>query len=497
MRSTQQTLLVLDIGTSSTRALAFDERARPLPGIAAQVTYDPEIAAAGDMTYAAEKLFEAVVEAVDQVVQQLSVTDRRVTAVAGCTFATSILGIDAQNQPATPVLTYAAPGCADAVETLRLALGVGGVQAVHERTGCVLHSSYLPARFVWMAAEHPQWLERSVRWMSIGDYVLWRLTGELCTSYSVASWTGLLNRHTLQWDDAWLSRLPITAGQLSPLVDVTPRPVRLCPAWRERWPALASAQWLPAVGDGAAANVGSGAVDGEHIALTIGTTGALRVVVPATLPAVPDGLWLYRVTATEGLLGGATTEGGNLLAWLRTTLTLPPLDELERALARRQPGEHGLQMLPFIAGERAPGWRDNAQAALQGFTLATTPLDIYQAALEAIADRFALIYRRLAPLLPEGGVTGAIVASGGALAGSRAWQQIIADVLGRPLLVTQETELSARGAALLALRALGQITTLSDLPPAPATVMQPDAARHALHQTALAKQETLYRQLVK
>ena len=83
---------------------------KTLPGIAAQVTYDPEIAAAGDMTYAAEKLFEAVVEAVDQVVQQLSVTDRRVTAVAGCTFATSILGIDAQNQPATPVLTYAAQG---------------------------------------------------------------------------------------------------------------------------------------------------------------------------------------------------------------------------------------------------------------------------------------------------------------------------------------------------------------------------------------------------
>ncbi|MBE2236900.1 MAG: carbohydrate kinase [Caldilineaceae bacterium] len=497
MRSTQQTLLVLDIGTSSTRALVFDERARPLPGIVAQVAYDPDIAATGDMTYAADRLFEAVVEAVDQVVRQLSVADRQVTAVAGCTFVTSILGIDAQDQPATPVLTYAAPGCAGAVETLRLALGGAGVQAVHERTGCVLHSSYLPARFVWMAAEHPQWLERSVRWMSIGDYVLWRLTGDLCTSYSVASWTGLLNRHTLQWDETWLARLPIAASQLSPLVDVAPRPGRLRPAWRKRWPALASAQWLPAVGDGAGANVGSGAGDGEHIALTIGTTGALRVVVPAALPVVPDGLWLYRVTATEGLLGGATTEGGNLLAWLRTTLNLPRLDELETLWAQRTPGAHGLQMLPFIAGERAPGWRDNAQAVLQGFTLATTPLDIYQAALEAIAYRFALIHRRLAPLLSEGGKSSTVVASGGALAGSRAWQQIIADALGRPLLVTQETELSARGAALLALRALGQITALSDLPPAPAAVMQPDAARHAFHQAALEQQVILYQQLVK
>ncbi len=489
-------LLILDIGTSSVRALVYDAEARLIEGVGAQVVCAPDISPEGDVTFDAGALFDAVVAVIDQVAAQVTADEIRIGAVAACTFVTNILGVDRAGTPVTPVLTYAAPGCGDEVATLQLALGNEGADDVHDRTGCLLHTSYLPARFMWIERERPEWLDRSARWLSIGDYVLWRLTGDLCTSYSVASWTGLLDRRTLRWDEAWLARLPLSSRQLPPLVDLAPRPATLRPEWQERWPALADAQWLPAVGDGAAANVGSGAVGDGRVALTIGTTGAMRVVVPAALPSVPDGLWLYRVTADEGLLGGATTEGGNLLSWLRATLQLPSLDELERAIAGRAPAAHGLTMLPFIAGERAPGWHATAQAALQGFTQSTTPLDIYQAAHEAIAYRFALIYARLAPHLPAGGARSTVVASGGALTASPAWQQILADVLNRPLAALRETELSARGTALLALRALGIITTLDALPPAVAQVTQPDAGRHAVYQAALAEQERLYDKLV-
>ncbi|MEZ4735178.1 MAG: hypothetical protein R3E79_49415 [Caldilineaceae bacterium] len=88
--------------------------------------------------------------------------------------------------------------------------------------------------------------------------------------------------------------------------------------------------------------------------MTIGTTGAMRVVVDPNLDQVPDGLWLYRVSGKQGLLGGATTEGGNLFAWLRETLQLPPMAQLEKELAAREPAAHGLTVLPFVAGERAP-----------------------------------------------------------------------------------------------------------------------------------------------
>ncbi len=494
--SSEFSLLVLDIGTSSTRALLFDERARVLANGVAQIQTAAEIAPTGDVTFDADALFAAAVAAIDQVMARPVASQRPVRAVASCTFVTNIVGIDAHGQPRTPVFTYAAPGCAAAVGELRALLGETAARSVHDRTGCLLHTSYLPARFRWIAQQRPDWLSDVQHWLSIGDYVLWWLTGARNPSYSVASWTGLLNRRTLQWDDEWLAVLGVSADRLPSLVEAAPLTHRLLPAWRRRWSPLAEAIWIPAIGDGAAANVGSGAVTGDRVALTIGTTGAMRMIVPAAAPHVPDGLWLYRLTAQEGLLGGATTEGGNLLAWLRATLRLPALDELEAALAAAAPTTHGLTMLPFIAGERAPGWKDAARAALVGFTQSTTPLDIYRAALEAIAFRFALIFQRLAPHLPDAGRNSMVVASGGALTGSPAWQQIVADVLGQPLLLLRETELSARGVAVHALRAIGAIDALAALPPAAAAQTMPDADRHARYRAAIAAQVDLYRHLV-
>lgn len=489
------TLLVLDIGTSSTRALLFDSGARLLTDSIAQIPNTAHITPAGDVTFDADALFAAVIEAIDRVLAMPAALQRPVYAVAACTFVTNIVGLDAQGRPFTPLFTYASPSCAKAVIALRAVLGEAGVHGVHDRTGCPLHTSYLPARFEWMAHHHPEWFNQAQHWLSIGDYVLWRLTGALCTSFSVASWTGLLNRRTLQWDEEWLERFALAVGRLPALVEAAPLTLRLLPEWRRRWPALSEAIWLPAIGDGAAANVGSGAVTPQQVALTIGTTGAMRVIVPADQRAVPDGLWLYRLTAQEALLGGATTEGGNLLVWLRETLRLPPLSEIEEAMASMPPAAHGVHCLPFIAGERAPGWNEAARAALVGFTQSTTPLDLYRAVLEAIAYRFALIYRRLQPCLPDEGRHSAIIASGGALTASSAWQQITADVLGRPLLLLQEVELSARGAAVLALRSLGLLPKLNALPPTLAATIQPDMARHQQYQDRIEEQSALYTRL--
>jgi gluconokinase len=248
------------------------------------------------------------------------------------------------------------------------------------------------------------------------------------------------------------------------------------------------------VGDGAAANIGSGCDAPDRIALTMGTTGAMRVVVGPELDQVPDGLWLYRVDAPRALLGGATTEGGNLFAWLRTLLQLPEGDALEEKLAKCTPAAHGLTVLPFVAGERAPGWREDARAAISGLSLHTQPLDIVQAGLEAIAYRFALIYRRILAQLP--GAEHEIIAGGGGLLSSAAWLQIMADALGKPLHALAEKEGTSRGLALLALEQLGVIPRAAALPPALGKTYMPDMNHHAIHQEALARQIELYERLL-
>jgi gluconokinase len=268
----------------------------------------------------------------------------------------------------------------------------------------------------------------------------------------------------------------------------------LQPEWTERWPQLAKAAVCPAIGDGAAANIGSGCDTPDRIALTIGTTGAMRMVVDPSIEQVPLGLWLYRVDGARGLLGGATTEGGSLFAWLSQTLRLPPAAELEAKLVQRPPTAHGLTVLPFIGGERAPGWNEAARGTFSGVSMHTDAVDFVQASLESIAYRFALIHGRIKAHLPVDSHQ-TIIASGGALLQSPAWMQIMADVLGQPVVALEESELTSRGVALLALEALGQIGKPSDLPPATGKIYEPDPDRHAVYQDALARQVDLYERL--
>lgn len=491
-RASPPYILTLDLGTSSARALLFDAAGHAVPGVVAQIANQPQLDPLGDLTFDLAQLTANMVSVIDQALARAGPLAGHIAAVTMCTFVTNIAGFAAAGQPVTPLLTYAQPGSAPDAAALRTELGEAA-STVHDRTGCVLHSSYLPARLRWVARRHPAWLVQSAWWMSAGEYLLWRFTGVRAASYSLAAWSGLLDRRRLVWDDGWLARLPLDISQLSPLCDIVPLAQHLLPPWAARWPALAHLPWFPAIGDGAAATVGSGCADGRQVALTVGTTAAVRAVVPPDLATLPEGLWLYRILAAQGLLGGATTEGGNLVAWLRTTLQLPAPDELERQLAARPPAAHGLTVLPFVAGERAPGWNDDARAVLAGFTLNTVPLDIYQAGLEAIAYRLAIIFANMTPYLPG---TAPIVSSGGALTASPAWAQIMADVLGRPLHVLEEKELACRGLALLALQQLGFIRSPSDLRPEVAKTYTPDAHRRALHAIAQARQIALYRQLL-
>lgn len=495
-------ILTFDIGTSSTRAILFDEQARPVPGCLAQTPNHLRTAGDGTVVFDADHLLHNVVDTIDRLLQLAGDRAEQIGAVAMATLVSNVLGTDRAGQVLTPVYTYADTRNAPDAAELREELRAGGRLAAHDRTGCLVHTSYLPARFRWLQRAEPELLERVDHWLSIGEYVLWEFLGERAVSYSVASWTGLLNRRDLCWDAEWLAQLPVTESHLSPLIDVDQPLHGLRDEWASRWPALRDVPWFPAIGDGAAANLGSGCGalqprEQPRVALTVGTTGAMRMVVDAERAAetnVPDGLWLYRIDAQRALLGGATTEGGNLYAWLRQTLQLPDAAEIEAEVGRRPPAAHGLTVLPFIAGERAPGWDDDARASLLGFTLHTTPLDILQAGLESVAYRFALIYQRIISSLAPTMET-QIIASGGAILSSPAWLQIMADVLNQPVVSLEEQEITARGLALLALQQLDLVDDIDDLEPALGHTYAPDAARHAVHLDALQQQSDFYTRL--
>jgi gluconokinase len=321
-----------------------------------------------------------------------------------------------------------------------------------------------------------------------------RLYNRPLVSISMASGSGLFNQDTCDWDMEVLGALPVSIDQLGELDDGS-RPVTgLTGRWAKRWPALKGVPWFPALGDGACSNVGSNCTKRTRMALMVGTSGALRVLWKATNVPTPDGLWRYRLDRDYIIVGGALSNGGNLMRWLQDTLNVGKRKSLLREVEQLPPDGHGLTVLPFLAGERSPDYRADARGTISGLSLSTTPAQIVRASMEAVSYRFGLLYKLLSPVAPD---ATEMVVNGGAILNRPVWMQITADVLGRRLVASSEREATSRGAALAALHALGDLRSLEDAPDHFGEVFQPNEGNHAVYEAALARQDRLYDLLVR
>ena len=484
-------ILSIDIGTSAVKILFFDTMGRTVEGHQCRREVTLRTSRDGAAEADPDELLNIVWQGIDVVLAMGDALVPNLAGVAICTFVGNIMGVDQNARPLTPVYTYADTRAEN--EAARLGTEFDE-REIHDRTGCHLHSSYLPARFRWLAKHLPDEFHQVDRWLSIGEYIELRLFGEPSVSYSVASWSGLLDRHQLIWDEPLLKKIPLDIERLSPLVDINSPKQGLGRKFASRWPALKNIPWLPAVGDGAAANIGSGCISPSRVALTMGSTTAIRAVVEKPISHVPSGLWCYRIDGRRSLPGGALSEGGSLFSWMKNTLQLADSAKLEAGLNSLAPDEHGLTVLPFLSGERSPGWQGHARATFHGISQATTPLEILRAGMEAVACRIALVFVKLAKLLPD---DLQIMTGGGAIYNSPGWLQIITDMLGRALNVSGIREGSARGAALLAFEALGVIEDLDDIPPFVERTCCPDAERHAIYRQTIKRQQRLYEKLIK
>ncbi len=481
-------ILAVDVGSSSVRAALYTQSGERLDDTECSLAYSLDVDREGAATKDAEELFGLFTSAIDHT---LELAGRRgeIRAVAVSTFWHAVLGVDGEGRPTTPALTWADRRSARCADELRERLDV---EALHQRTGCVPHSSYLPAKLLWLSRQAPEAFSRTRRWISPGEYFYLRLFGETTVSVSMASATGLMHQNRKKWDEQTLEALPVDESSLSPISDAPQS--KLKREWARRWPALSGARWLPAAGDGACSNVGVGSTTGDRAALMVGTSGAMRVLWKSESVEIPPGLWCYRPDGERFVMGGALSDGGNLIAWLQDTLRLPDLEETEKEISSREPGSHGLDFLPLLAGERGPQWSDLANGAITGLSMATTPTDILHAAMEAVALRFALISRKIENSLPPTGER-RIIATGGGLSGSPAWTRMMADALGRPLTSSTVEEASSRGAALLAAESLGGAPIEHASVPLGETVER-DERRHEAYMEALERQSALYDALI-
>ena len=483
-------VLSLDIGSSSARAALYDARGRRVRKTAAKVAHRFLSTTDGGVTADAESLSDRVIEAIDETMARAGARAGDIAAVGCSVFASSVVGVDAAGAALTPVYTYADVRNAADTAALRAEWDAA---ALYDRTGCPLHASYLAPRFRWLARTQPELLASVDRWVSFGEYLYGRLFGRACgLGVSVAAWSGLLDRRTIGWDRTTLDALGLTSEVLGQ-IDTDNAPVRgLDARWAKRWPALADAAWFPPVADGVASNVGTAETDSPAVVVNLGTSAAVRAIVPGPVREVPQGLWEYRIAPGRSLLGGALTDGGNMVRWVAELTGAGPSKGWDALVEDLPPDDHGVTLLPFLSGERSPGWDDQARATIHGLRRNTRAEELLLAGMEAVTYRLTRIYDLLADELPS---SHSVTLSGGGFRRSQVWAQMATDAFGRPATRSAAVEATSRGAALWALAHLGAIESPAAVDQLGGESLNPGAASREVYRAAMERQERLYRRM--
>ncbi len=370
-----------------------------------------------------------------------------IAALTLSTYLHSLLALDGSLQPLSPVTTWADTRSAAAAEQLR-----ASSPDLYPRTGCPPHPMYPLTKLMWLRAHSQDLWASTPRWGSIKDLLVYRLTGRWAVDHSIASGSGLFQLNGLGWDADALSLVGVEKHQLPELMPTTAvlglgREGAGLTGLREGTPVVIGA------GDGMLSNLGAGAVGPGMIAVMVGTSGAVRAT--STTPRVdPKGrTWCYNLSPDHWVVGGAISNGGSVLRWLRDRWSKSgeSYEELTRAAARIPAGSDALIFLPLLGGERSPYWDSRARGALVGLGLAHGPDHMVRAALEGVAFQLKSVLVALEELV---GVASEVRLTGG-LSRSPFWRQLCADVFGRNVHVLGEAEGSAIGAFLLARHALG------------------------------------------
>jgi gluconokinase len=219
--------------------------------------------------------------------------------------------------------------------------------------------------------------------------------------------------------------------------------------------------------DGVLANLGVGAIRPGTVAVTIGTSGAIRTAVEKPVTDPHGRLFCYVLAPGVWIMGGPVNNGGMILRWLRDEfasaeietakrLGVDTYDLLTRMAERAGAGAGGLLFHPYLAGERAPLWNADARGSFFGLAMFHRKEHMVRAVLEGVIFNLHAVLL----IMEETGARAEHILASGGFARSLLWRQIMADIFDREVIVGQSAEGSSLGAAVLALYAVGAVPSL-------------------------------------
>jgi gluconokinase len=480
-------VLGLDIGTTSTKAVIFDFDGKVICEHSVEypiITPRPSWAEQDPMV-----ILHTVTQAIYEVVQAINVMD--LVGIGISSAMHSLILMDKNHRPLTNSIIWADNRSYKQAEMLKGDKG----RNIYMRTGTPIHSMSLLSKLLWFKENEPELYSKTHKFISIKEFIIYHWFGEYVTDYSIASASGLFNIEKLVYDDEVLELLEIKKEQLSKLVPTTHVLSGLEHHFAQEMGLSANLPFIIGGGDGCLANLGIGAMKKGEVAITIGTSGAIRTVVPEPLTDNKQRTFCYALTEDHWVIGGASNNGAILLRWFKERFGADlSYEELTLEATKVNPGSDGLLCLPYLSGERAPIWNEDAKGCFFGMSLHHERAHFARSVMEGVIFN---MYSIGIALEDFSGPFSSIRASGG-FAQSPLWCQITADIFGSPLTSPESHQSSSWGAAILVLKALDLISDINDVGRGSnnSVIYYPSTDHHNVYKELFSIYEDLYRSLV-
>lgn len=461
---TQQSLyLGVDIGTTSTKSVLFGKDGSvfsmhhveyplysPAPSIAEQ---DPD------------EIFRAVIESIKITIQKSGFKDPDIRLVSFSSAMHSVIAVDDKGKPLTRCITWADSRAKKYADKIKNELN--GLE-IYMRTGTPIHPMSPLAKLFWLRNEQPELFSKTSKFIGIKEYIFFQLFNTYVVDHSIASAMGMFNLKNLEWDQEALEIAGVSSEQLSVPVSTTYTLIGMKSEFAVEMGLSPSTPFVIGASDGVLSNLGVNAIDPGVVAVTIGTSGAIRTVTDRPVTDPKGRIFCYALTEKHWVIGGPVNNGGMTFRWVRDEfassevetakrLGIDPYEVLTKIASRVAAGSDGLIFHPYLAGERAPLWNSNARGSFFGLGLHHKKEHMVRSVLEGVILNLYTVLLALQEMI---GVPKKIQATGG-FARSELWRQMMADIFNQEVVVPESFESSCLGAVVLGMYAIGEIEDFS------------------------------------
>ena len=480
-------MIGVDIGTTSTKSVLYDENGQFI--MKHNIGYPLHTPNVDVSEENPDELFDAVLMTVKYVVREANIKKEDIKLISFSAQMHSLIALDTQHHRLTESITWADNRASKYAELINKEHQGSDI---YQRTGTPIHPMSPLSKIFWMKHEQSDIYKQTAMFADIKTYIFYQLFEKYVIDYSMASATGMFNLEKLDWDKEALELLGITEAQLPQLVPTT----HILKGMKKRYATLMgideNTPIIVGASDGVLSNLGVNSYKKGEVAVTIGTSGAIRTVINKPRTDYKGRIFCYVLDEEHYVIGGPVNNGGVVLRWLRDELLasevetakrlgVDPYDVLTKIASRVKPGAEGLIFHPYLAGERAPLWNADARGSFFGLTLSHQKEHMIRAALEGVLYNLYTVYLALIEVMNE---TPSTIKATGGFAKSEVWRQMMADIFDTDLIVPESYESSCLGACVLGLKALGEIDDFSIIEEMVGTTNahQPDSATVQVYQ---------------